>query len=248
MKKYLLIIILLIISVVGIGMYQNYTLHDDKLHIIFCNVGQGDAILIKTPKNKYIVVDGGPDKSVLHCLNRHIPFWQRGLTAVILSHPHADHYFGLYFVFRLYAVRTLLTEAVGSNADIYKALLRQTTMQYLYEGDSIVIDDVQMIALSPTHEEVEAINTNTAIGEASENISLITHIRYNNFDTLLTGDIPVAALQKACHSVEGQIEVLQSPHHGSKTGMNVEILHKYSLNLLSFLSERIITVIRTLQY
>ncbi len=224
MKKYIIICLLLMSSVIGIGVYQKYTLHDDKLHIIFCAVGQGDAILIKTPKNKYVLVDGGPDKSVLHCLNRHIPFWQRNLHAIILSHPHADHYLGFHFVFPLYAVHTMMTEAVSSNAEMYKDIVRRATIQYLYAGDSFVLDEVSFIALSPKREEVDAISTNIGIGEASENVSLITRIRYGDFDTLLTGDIPAAALQKAAAESEGSIEVLQSPHHGSKTSMNKDIL------------------------
>lgn len=219
MKKYIIILALLAVGVGCIGMYQKYTYEDDKLHVTFCAVGQGDAILIKTPKNSYVLVDGGPDKSVLDCLARHVPFWQRTLDGVLLSHPHADHYFGLHFVFRLYTVRSFMTEAVAGHAEIYKQIIRTVPLRHLYRGDTVVIDDVQFEVLSPSREDIQTMS-GSALGESTENVSLMTHVRYHNFDALLTGDIPAEELQKAVADLDDQIEVLQSPHHGSKTGMN----------------------------
>ena len=51
------------------------TLPDKKLHVVFCNVGQGDAILI-THGTDQMLIDGGPDDKVLSCLAGHVPFWR----------------------------------------------------------------------------------------------------------------------------------------------------------------------------
>lgn len=62
-----------------------WSLPDGKLHIIFCNVGQGDAAYIRFPDGRDGLIDGGPNDSVLQCLGRHMPFWDRTLDLVILS-------------------------------------------------------------------------------------------------------------------------------------------------------------------
>src|SRR4030066_1521532 len=68
---------------------------DGKLHVIFCDVGQGDAELIVKGRVQ-ILVDGGPKADrVLDCLAAHMPFWDRNLEMIVNSHPHADHVGGL---------------------------------------------------------------------------------------------------------------------------------------------------------
>ena len=84
--------------------YQQVTLNDGKFKVVMCDVGQGDAILIRTPKGKTFLFDGGPDKAVLECLSDHMPFWERTIEGVILSHPHADHLNGLIEVLKRYQV------------------------------------------------------------------------------------------------------------------------------------------------
>lgn len=54
--------------------------------------------MIRTSEKRVILVDGGPDRSVLDCLSKHLPFWQRAINLVLLSHPHADHSVGFLYV------------------------------------------------------------------------------------------------------------------------------------------------------
>ena len=74
-------------------------LPDGNLHIIACNVGQGDAILI-TYGNTQILTDGGPDKSVMDCSGKYMPFWDRNIELVISTHPDTDHSTGLVEVLK----------------------------------------------------------------------------------------------------------------------------------------------------
>ena len=68
--------------------------YNNKLHIYFLDVGQGDAILIRTPNNKNILIDGGPDDSVIYQLFKVLPAWDRNIDLMILTHSHADHLTG----------------------------------------------------------------------------------------------------------------------------------------------------------
>ena len=64
---------------------------DNFLEITFFNIGQGDSIFIETPEGHQILIDGGPDSKVLEKINKEVPFWDRTLDLVVLTHPEHDH-------------------------------------------------------------------------------------------------------------------------------------------------------------
>src|SRR3989344_6568995 len=114
MKKVFLIGTVLFFLLGCILVYQNITYNDKKLHVVFCDVGQGDAIFVRTPNGSDILIDGGPDDSVLNCLGKHMPFWDRDLELVILTHPHSDHFTGLFSVLKTYKIEIFATEELNN--------------------------------------------------------------------------------------------------------------------------------------
>ncbi|MEK7168882.1 MAG: MBL fold metallo-hydrolase, partial [Patescibacteria group bacterium] len=88
-KNYFYFLILILFSV-----WLSAFSIDNKLHIIACDVGQGDAILLQKNTTQ-ILIDGGPNQKVLDCLGKHMPFWDRTVEVVFLTHPDIDHYGGL---------------------------------------------------------------------------------------------------------------------------------------------------------
>ena len=112
MKKVFAIGIVAFVSLGVFSFYQWFKFFDGKLHIVFCDVGQGDAIYIRTPKAFDILVDGGPDDSILSCLSNHMPFWDRKIDLVILTHPHADHLNGLIPLLQNSQGRSFATESL----------------------------------------------------------------------------------------------------------------------------------------
>jgi len=65
-----------------------------RLELVFCDVGQGDATLVSWGKYQ-LLVDGGPDNSVLSCLGENMAFWDRKIELVVVTHPQADHMTGI---------------------------------------------------------------------------------------------------------------------------------------------------------
>ena len=86
------------------------------------DVGQGDSILIKTADNKYILVDGGPDDSVLGQLQGIIPYWHRQIDLVILTHPDQDHVGGLPAVLNYFEVKHVIYNNIDQNNYAYTNL------------------------------------------------------------------------------------------------------------------------------
>src|SRR3989344_499996 len=122
MKKYLLIGIALLFLLCVFSLFQYLKFSDGKLHVVFCDVGQGDGIVIRMPNGKMIVVDGGPDDAVLDCLSGHMPFWQRTIDVAILTHPHSDHLMGFLPVMQRYTVKLFATEQLVNNTASYRNL------------------------------------------------------------------------------------------------------------------------------
>ena len=86
-----------------------FNMPDNKLHVSFLDVGQGDAILIQTPNHQDILVDGGPSAQAISGeLSKHLPFWDRTIELVVLTHPHTDHLTGLLEVLQRYKVQQVL--------------------------------------------------------------------------------------------------------------------------------------------
>lgn len=233
MKKYLFIIILALLSLGGLFFYQSAKLNDGKLHVVFCDVGQGDAIFIRTPEGSDILIDAGPNEKVVSCLEQHMPFWDRTLELVFLTHPHADHMNGLMSVFTKYQIGEFVTEQLSNNSGVYKRMQEELTQKHIsqriiYSGDKFLASNGVIIrVLGPSKKYLQKTSPGGKIGESGEFASLVLLISYENFDILFTGDSQVSGIEDALDLQNiSDLEVLQVPHHGSKTGLNGSLIEK----------------------
>lgn len=231
MKKYFLIATVLLFLLGCIFVYQNITFNDKKLHVVICNVGQGDAIFIRTPQGSDILIDGGPDDSVLNCLGKHMPLWDRTIEMMILSHPHVDHFMGFFSVFKNYKVKAFATEelvnkTVGFTSLMDKIKAQKIPIKFVFAGDRFTLKDgVTFKIVGPTQGFIDQTSPGGTIGETSEFASLETLIKYGKFSALLTGDSQVSELEEMLKLVQhDNLSVLQAPHHGSRFGLSQEIL------------------------
>ena len=95
------------------------TMPDDRLKVSFLDVGQGGAILIQRGSQQ-ILIDGGPSpQAIALALGREMPFWDRTIDLVILTHPHADHITGLLEVLNRYKVKQVLYTDLEYQSPLY---------------------------------------------------------------------------------------------------------------------------------
>lgn len=235
MKKYFWLAGVLLFCLGCIFVYQSINYNDKKLHIIACDVGQGDAILIKTPQNTDILIDGGPDDSILSCLGKHLPFWDRTIEIVILTHPHADHFVGLISVMKKYKILSFNAEKIENPSAAYIELLKQVKEdrvgeRFLVQGDKFRLKDgVILETLWPTKDWIDQNSLSEAKSDVNGS-SIIEKLSYGKFSILFTGDSQSSVLNKIS-SLIGKMDVFKVPHHGSKTGLNSEILDVLSPKL-----------------
>lgn len=195
-----------------------WTQPDGKLHVTFCDVGQGDAAYVRFPDGRDMVVDGGPNDKVIDCLGRHMPFWDREIDMVLLTHPQKDHLQGLIAVFERYKVGYFVRSQVENTTDGFEKLTelvrtKLVAQKFMGQGEDITVGSTTLQFFGPTANVLGA----STMRDLNE-YSLVFALRYGDFDALFTGD---ATLRDTITSQAlGSIEVLKVPHHGSKTGMN----------------------------
>jgi competence protein ComEC len=218
---------------------------EENLYLIACDVGQGDAILIVHGKNQ-ILVDGGRGKKVIDCLSRHIPFWDRTIEMVILTHPDSDHYEGLIEVTRRYKVNYFLAHDLYNSSPGYQVLISQVggggmKLVHPVEGTKVRLGLMYLDIVYPDEDYLKqkltlraAVDDPNVLGDydtklGKNEFSIVAILSLGDFDALLTGDIGPAVSDLVAEKLrertsENPIEYIKVPHHGSKNGLTEDLL------------------------
>jgi competence protein ComEC len=195
------------------------SLPDGRLHVVFLDVGQGDAIFIQTPSGRQVLIDGGPSETVLLSqLGRQMPFWDRSLDVVLLTHPDADHITGLVEVLERYEVHMVIHCEVEAANDVYEHWLHLVEAEgaKVYQGETrlrLALDEgLDMVVLHPGAEWVGGVEENY------NNDSIVTRLTYGPVSVLLPGDIEAEVeRQLVARGALLRSTVLKAAHHGSCT-------------------------------
>ncbi len=201
-------------------------LPDGQLHVAFLDVGQGDAILITTPDGQQVLVDGGPSPTQLAwALGRQMPFWDRSLDLVVLTHPDDDHMTGLIPLFGRYRVERALTAARTLDAEEalhWREAADAAGLPIVVAERGMQIDLGRGVRLDVLHPEAAPPPSRAA---DDNNNSVVLRLTYGATSFLLTGDLEAEGEQVLLTS--GQplaAQVLKVAHHGSGRGTTAEFL------------------------
>lgn len=198
-----------------------------RLKISFYDVGQGDAIYIRIPKNLDIIVDGGPKDTILSKLSQDMPFYDRKIELVILTHPHADHVTGLVHILERFEVEQILYSDVSYTSSIYsewRKLIKEKNIpiSLAHAGQIIKLGQARMYILHPTSSFVEKKVQNL------NNTSIVGRLVYGKTVFLLPGDIEKEIEAKLVKKYQAnnllRADVLKVGHQGSKTSSSPEFI------------------------
>lgn len=196
------------------------------LEVAFFDVGQGDAIFIQTPQRHQVLIDGGPSRAVLSKLGRALPFWDRSIDLVILSHPHVDHLAGLIDVAGRYHISTIIESGTKTETPEYhewkEVVKRKNIPVHIAKaGERIHLDSgITLDFLAPwqDHNGVSLKNPHDA--------TVIVRLEYASTSFLFMGDAEkLTEYRMVWDEADVQdADILKVGHHGSKTSTAEEFL------------------------
>lgn len=226
---------LLSISILVIGLFTNF---EKKTKVVFCDVGQGDAAYIRTRDGVDIVIDAGYSRLLLTCLGRHMPFYDRTIDMLFITHPQEDHFGVFDFVLDRYKVGSVITSAITSEGKSYQDLIKKAEKKGI-NVISVYTTDVMNIApevyveiLWPSYQylsnNANILENDLFLPQGDPNdFSLVNILSDHNVDILFTGDITPGIsniLANDTIKINNEIEVLKVQHHGSKNGLTEDFL------------------------
>jgi len=203
-----------------------FQIPDRRMHIWFLDVGQGDSILIKTPHNHQILIDGGPKNGVLKELSSVMPFYDKHIDVLVLSHPDGDHLDGLVEVLRRYEVDYVLMTGVYKHSAAYSEFLeliraKQAEVVFGYAALDMEAGELYFDVIFPFEvlvgKEVSNVNDTS--------VSMMAH--YKGIRILLTGDLELDAEERLVNSgVDLKADIYKAGHHGSNTSSSIEFMRR----------------------
>jgi competence protein ComEC len=225
MKKWVSRGILIILALAAISIWYEVVISPDKSGIIvkFCDVGQGDAALIQKDDIQ-IVIDGGPDDSVLSCIAEEMPAYDKKIDYIILSHPHADHLVGLNSIVSRYELGMVYFNNVKYDSAQYTKFIENIN------NKNVVVPQVgETIALFE-HGQAEFLYPGKKFsGQNSDDLNVTSEVlRFCYYDhcVLFTGDGEAEdGIYQNIDAGGLKSEILKVPHHGSASSIDQNFIN-----------------------
>jgi len=190
-----------------------------ELHVI--DVGQGDAIALRTPEGRWMLFDAGRDwtggdagRSTV------IPYLRRrggDVLLFVLSHPHADHVGGGASVIAALHPAAYWDGAYAGTSPPYRASLiaardQHVSWRRVHPGDSLVVDGVRLHVLAPDSAWIVGLKDPNAG-------SVVVRAEYGGVRMLLMGDAEKGEEERLVegYGTDLRADVLKVGHHGSNT-------------------------------
>jgi competence protein ComEC len=201
-------------------------LPDGRLHVAFLDVGQGDAIFITTPQGQQILVDGGPSPAALtSALGKQMPFWDRSIDLLVMTHPDADHITGLVDALDRFRVDGWLDNGRPDDDALYaecqtRLVAARVPCQAVHLGNRLDLGKgVTVEVLHPPAEFMSGTESD------QNNNSVVLRLVWGQASFLLTGDMEAEAERLLLQSGEPlAADVLKVAHHGSGGASTAEFL------------------------
>lgn len=267
-NKILLLGLIVLVSVVFIFLgYHKCLLNgyvpEDNLKIVFLDIGQGDAILVQDDQGKNILIDGGPSREIIYKLDSYLPFYNRKIDLMILTHFDSDHVIGLTEVLKRMPVKKIIFPGDKGETPASQEWLRikeKKDISTVIAFAPMKIDLENNLLIDFYWPEKDFIKEK----EGSNNlVSLVFKLKFKEKTILFAGDAPKEIEERILlKNYDLKSDLLKVGHHGSKHSSSKEFLKEVdplcgiisvgennfghpSLRVLKNLTEQEIEILRT---
>jgi len=196
------------------------------VEVLMIDVGQGDAIALRSPRGRWVLVDAGPPSddgdARAHAVVRVLESrGVRRLEALVLTHPDLDHIGGAAAVLSSLGVGVVLDPGLPAGKEAFVGALelaadRHVPWRAARVGDRIDLDGLEVVVLHPDADLPPDAEANAS--------SVVLRASWGRFDALLTGDAYKDVDRLVALTLHEPIEVLKVGHHGSDTSTDPTLL------------------------
>ncbi len=221
----ILIIGLIFLTILSFSFLSNTA--DGYLHTYFLDVGQGDSIFVKTPDGKQILIDGGPNNMVIQKLGEVMPFYDRDIDVLVITHTDSDHITGLVEVLERYDFNLIIRSNILCEKTLCLALEEKideedTQVWFVDSGDVLDLGHGAYLDI------LYPLNDEPYNGKPNNN-SVVAKLVYGENSLLLTGDAEKKVETMLFYSgADVSARFLKVAHHGSKTSTTDKFLKAVS--------------------
>ena len=187
----------------------------------FLDVGQGDGEMIRMPDNAKLLIDGGPDNSLMGELGKVLPVTDRYIDMMLMTHPQLDHFGGFIETLKNYRVGVFLGTGRAGTTGAYRELMeviriKQVPYVTLMEGDRITYKNIVIDVLSPNAKNLASKELNDGC--------LVLRVADGATTALLTCDAGANIEQELAFKYDLSADILKAGHHGSRFSSSEEFL------------------------
>jgi competence protein ComEC len=224
------------------------------MEIVMLDVGQGDALVLRSPRGRWILVDTGPKTQSFDAGARTVlPYLRRRgvgeVAFLVLTHPDMDHVGGAEAVLEGIRVGQVLDPGRVVDTDVFFHALEAAEEEAIpwrvaRAGDSLMVDGMVLRVLWPPGQDDQAATVDRGafaegtddFGErhalaarGSNETSVVLEVRFGDFSLLLTGDASSEVEEAVLPFLASpHVQVLKVGHHGSSTSTSPELLERIS--------------------
>lgn len=211
-------LLILIISVIPI--------RNDNLEVIAFDVQNADAFLIKTPKNKYFIIDtgkaaynGGSSQAKVIILKYLKDRGIKNIEGLIITHFDNDHCGGVVDLINNLKIKNVYINSMVADSytskHIFEVFKKKNISPILAKNNEKIYSENDL-----------KIQTYRAFLKNDNENSIITLLSYNDFDELFMGDAGIEAFELVKGKIpSSKIEVLKVGHHGANGVVSNEMLN-----------------------
>jgi len=222
MIKKLLLVVIINLILIGIWWIDS---SNNLLSVYYLDIGQGDSVLVRTPDRKYMIIDGGPDNTILGEIGEILPFWVRKIDIVIVTHPDTDHIGGLVDFISRYDVDTIIFNDIVFNSVLFREFKIRIQEYEISTIHPVAGNELQLgccvkldVLWPDSLEQAEKLGSNDS--------SVTVILNYGEVSMFMGGDLPIEYEEDAVENENIDVDILKLGHHGSRTSTSEKFLAK----------------------